>query len=382
MSDDAPSGQAWDALRGRLRAEPRRWLVTGAAGFVGSHLVEALLALGQTVIGLDNFSTGHLRNLEAVRREVGPEGWLRFSLIEGDIRDRSTCAAAVAGVDRVLHQAALGSVPRSLERPQDTHATNVDGFVNMALAAAEAGVGSFVFASSSSVYGDDPALPKVEDRVGQPLSPYAASKRAHEVYAASFAHAYTLPAVGLRYFNVIGPRQDPESAYALVVPKWLALLRRGKRPVIYGDGHTSRDFCPVANVVQANLLAAFAPPEARGRVFNVALGGRTTLEQLFVLLRDGMAARGVACAGVQPRFESFRRGDMRHSLADITAAKRILGYVPTVDLQAGLDEAMDWMLGRVRAAADPGPPEASAVPAAPAAIVAEGRRTEANWSSA
>ena len=343
-----PTG-AFAHLAERLRRVPSRWLVTGAAGFIGSHLVEALLHLGQTVVGLDNFATGHRHNLEAVRRGVGAEAWLRFSMIEGDIRDRSVCAAAMAGTERVLHQAALGSVPRSLEHPLETHAVNVDGFVNLALAAAEAKVASFVFASSSSVYGDDPALPKVEDRVGAPLSPYAASKRANEIYAQSLAHAFGLQTVGLRYFNVVGPRQDPQSPYALVVPRWLDAFRQGRRPVIFGDGLTSRDFCPVSNVVQANLLAAYAPSAARGRMFNIALGGRVTLLQLFDRLRAGMAERGCPCEGMKPRFADFRRGDMPHSQADIRAACQVLGYRPSVTLQTGLDLTMDWTLARVEA---------------------------------
>ena len=331
-------------LREQLKAEPRRWLVTGAAGFIGSHIVEGLLELGQTVVGLDSFVTGRRATLDAIRQRVGAETWLRFSLIDGDIRDRGTCAAAVAGVERVLHQAALGSVPRSLERPHDTHTTNVDGFVNIALASAESGVEAFVYASSSSVYGDDLGLPKVESRVGRALSPYAASKRANEIYATALASSFGLHAVGLRYFNVVGPRQDPSGPYAQVVPRWLDCLRRGRRPVIFGDGQTSRDFCPVGNVVQANLLAAFAAGDARGQVFNVALGARSTLAELFCRLRDGMAARGAPCRTLEPRHEPFRRGDMRHTLADISEATRVLGYRPHVTLQQGLDDTMDWAM--------------------------------------
>ena len=336
----------YDTLCATLRAEPRRWLVTGCAGFIGSHLVEELLRLGQTVVGLDSFATGHRHNLDDVQERVGGEPWSRFSLIEGDIRERATCDAALQGVERVLHQAALGSVPRSIVEPMNTHTTNVDGFVNVALAAVEAKVQAFVYASSSSVYGDEPTLPKVEGRTGRPLNPYAASKGVDELYAAAFAHSYNLPAVGLRYFNVVGPRQDPHGAYAAVVPKWLALLSRGEQPAIYGDGLTSRDFCPIANVVRANLLAAFSEGEAWGRAFNVALGGRTDLNTLFVLLRDGMAARGAPCAGIEARHEDFRQGDVRHSLADITAASEILGYRPAMSLEEGLATTMDWYVAQ------------------------------------
>ncbi len=355
----------YEALAQELQDAPQKWLVTGAAGFIGSHLVQELLLLDQQVVGLDNFETGHRRNLEDVRREVGPAAWMRFSLIEGDIRDASACSAAVAGVDRVLHQAALGSVPRSIERPLDTHRTNVDGFVQLALTCQEAEVKAFVYASSSSVYGDDPGLPKVEGQLGRPLSPYAASKRIDEVYASAFHQAYGLPSVGMRYFNVVGPRQDPKGPYAAVVPKWLALLQKGERPVIYGDGQTSRDFCPVHNVVQANLLAAFAGEEAHGRAFNVALGGRTTLNELFALLRDGMARRGAPCASLQARYERFRKGDIRHSLADVAAARASLGYEPRVSLAEGLEQTMDWTIGA---------PSARSFTPRPV------RRSEAAWS--
>ncbi|MEZ4240577.1 MAG: NAD-dependent epimerase/dehydratase family protein [Myxococcota bacterium] len=314
------------------------WLVTGAAGFIGSHLVQALLARGETVRGLDDLSTGRRSNLEAIAQSPGAE---RFAFVEGDIRDWGVCAAAMAGVERVLHQAALGSVPRSIADPRPTHEVNVDGFVNVALAAAEAKVAGFVYASSSSVYGDSDRLPKREGEEGRPLSPYAASKAADEVLAQGYASAFGLRAVGLRYFNVVGPRQDPRGAYAAVVPRWLAQLAAGEAPVIFGDGETSRDFCPVANVVQANLLAAEAPDAAVGRAFNVGLGDRTTLLQLYTLLRDGMAARGAPCAGLEPRFDAFRPGDVRHSLADTSALREALGWAPTVSLAQGLDLAMD-----------------------------------------
>ncbi len=328
-------------LQTDLRASPRRWLVTGVAGFIGHHLATELLLLDQHVVGLDSFATGRQSNLDAVQQAVSPAQWSRLRMVEGDIRRREVCADGVTGVDHVLHQAALGSVPRSIAHPEDTHAVNVDGFVNMALAAHEAGVRSFVYASSSSVYGDHPALPKVEHTLGQPLSPYAASKRVNEVYAQAFAASYGLHSVGLRYFNVVGARQDPKGAYAAVVPKWLAQLQSGEQPAIFGDGETSRDFCPVANVVQANLLSADSSHEAGGRAFNVALGGRTTLNELFTLLRDGMASRGAPCAGIEPRYADFREGDIAHSHADISAAVEGLGYAPAVSLDHGLDAVMD-----------------------------------------
>ncbi len=334
---------AYSELRERMLAQPERWLVTGAAGFIGSHLVQALLNLDQIVVGLDNFATGRASNLEDVQRAVTPERWSRFTLQEGDIRDVDACQRAADGVARVLHQAALGSVPRSIEQPQLTHSVNVDGFVNMALAAVQLGV-PFVYASSSSVYGDHPGLPKVEDQVGKPLSPYAASKKVNEVYAEAFHRSYGLRAVGLRYFNVVGPRQDPNGAYAAVVPRWLDALRAGERAFINGDGLTSRDFCPVQNVVQVNLLAAFASDEAVGLAYNVGLGGRTDLNQLFAVLRDGMAARGAPCAGVEPEHRDFRKGDVRHSLADVSKARELLGYEPTVTLEDCLGQAMDWFL--------------------------------------
>jgi len=324
----------------RIEASPELWLVTGAAGFIGSHLVETLLRHGQRVVGLDDFSTGTRDNLRAVRDALPAGRYDDFRLIEGDICDFDTCLAATAGVHRVLHQAALGSVPRSIEKPLDTHRTNVDGTMNVFMAALESRVHRLVYASSSSVYGDEPTLPKVEERIGRPLSPYAASKRIGEIYAEVLGSTNSLCAVGLRYFNVVGPRQDPEGPYAAVVPRWLAALARGETPEIYGDGETSRDFCPVQNVVQANILAATSEGDLRGRVYNVALGSQTTLNELFVFLRDAMHERGIGCAEVQPLYRDFRPGDIRHSLADVTAARRDLGYEPTVDVRAGLAAAV------------------------------------------
>ena len=319
-------------------ARVRTWLVTGAAGFIGSHLVETLLAEGQRVVGLDNFSTGHRRNVNAVSGGAGD----RFRMVEGDIRDLDVVQDAVEGVDVVLHQAALGSVPRSLADPLSTDAVNVHGFATVAWAAKEAGVRRIVYASSSSVYGDHPGLPKVEDKTGRPLSPYAVSKAANELYAATFSQHYGMEVIGLRYFNVFGPRQDPTGPYAAVIPKWFDALGRGEPCVINGDGETSRDFCYVANVVQANLRAAMAP-DASG-VYNVAYGERTTLNELYTAIRDLVAIRDTEVAHLTPTYADFRRGDVRHSLADVSRARRDLGYDPTHDVSAGLVEAADWYM--------------------------------------
>ncbi len=331
------------ALQARVRAESRPWLVTGAAGFIGSNLVEALLGLGQTVVGLDNFATGHQRNLDEVERRVGPQAWSRWRFIRGDIRRIEDCQAACAGVGQVLHQAALGSVPRSIEDPLATHAANATGFLNMLTAARDAGVASFTYAASSSTYGDEPSLPKVEDRIGRPLSPYAATKLCNEIYAEVFARCYGFKAIGLRYFNVFGRRQDPHGAYAAVIPQWLAALIRGDDVHINGDGETTRDFCHVANAVQANLLAALAPAEHRDCVYNVAVGERSSLNQLFDALVSQLALAGNAY-GRRPVYRDFRVGDVRHSLADIGRARTRLGYAPTHTLATGLVEAMPWYL--------------------------------------
>lgn len=324
-----------------LAERPRTWLVTGAAGFIGSNLVEALLRLDQQVIGLDNFATGHRRNLDEVMALVGPERAGRFRFVEGDIRDAGLCREACEGADVVLHQAALGSVPRSIADPVTSHDVNVTGFLHMLEGARAAGVKRFVYAASSSTYGDEPSLPKREDRIGNPLSPYAATKLANEVYAAVHARAYGFRATGLRYFNVFGPRQDPDGPYAAVIPKWVAQMIAGRPVAINGDGETSRDFCFVLNAVQANLLAALAPDGVQGEVFNVAVGGRTSLNQLFALLRDGLAKHGIRYEG-EPVYQPFRAGDVRHSEADIGKARRLLDYVPTHDLAAGIGAALPW----------------------------------------
>ena len=337
---------AYQQLQTRLPTEPRTWLVTGVAGFIGSNLLETLLKLNQRVVGLDNFATGHQRNLDEVQTLVSAAQWANFSFIKGDIREQADCQKACEGVDYVLHQAALGSVPRSLADPITTNATNISGFLNMLTAARDAKVKSFTYAASSSTYGDHPALPKVEDAIGKPLSPYAVTKYVNELYAEVFARCYGFNAVGLRYFNVFGPRQDPNGAYAAVIPKWTAALLQGDAVYINGDGETSRDFCFVANAVQANLLAATAAnPEARNQVYNVAVGDRTTLNILFSLLRDNLAAHGVS-ASTAPVYRDFRAGDVRHSQADIGKAQRLLGYAPTHRLAEGVAEAMPWYVAQ------------------------------------
>ncbi len=333
-----------DDLRSVLPAEPLTWSVTGCAGFIGSNLVEALLGLGQRVIGLDNFATGYRHNLDDVTERVGEEAAARFTFVEGDIRDLDACRRACDGADVVLHQAALGSVPRSIEDPLSTHAVNVDGFVNMLVAARDAGVGRFVYASSSSVYGDHPGLPKVEAEIGTPLSPYAVSKRTDELYAQTFQDHYGLEVIGLRYFNVFGRRQDPSGAYAAVIPKWIDQLLAGERPAIFGDGETSRDFCYIANVVQANLRAGVAPAEATGTVYNIAYGDRTTLNELYAAIVQNIEAERSDLALPEAQYGSFRPGDVRHSLADVSAARARLGYAPTHTAADGLREAIAWYL--------------------------------------
>lgn len=331
----------FETVTQELAAVPRKWLVTGCAGFIGSNLLEALLKLDQTVTGLDNFATGHQHNLDEVKASVTPEQWARLTFIEGDIRDLDACRRAVQGVDFVLHQAALGSVPRSLKDPITTNDVNIGGFLNMLVAARDAGVKSFVYAASSSTYGDHPALPKVEENIGKPLSPYAVTKFVNELYADVFARSYGFETVGLRYFNVFGKRQDPNGAYAAVIPKWTAAMIQGEDVTINGDGETSRDFCFVDNAVQANILAAMAPAEGRNQVYNVAVSGRSTLNQLFGFLVQVLANQGVTY-GKQPVYADFRAGDVRHSQADVSKAGRLLGYQPTHTVLQGLEVAMPW----------------------------------------
>ena len=334
---------AYAAVCEELARTSRTWLITGVAGFIGSNLLETLLRLDQRVVGLDNFATGHRRNLEEVRSLVSPTQWQRFTFLEGDIRDLAVCRQACEGVDYVLHQAALGSVPRSIEDPVATNQSNVDGFLHMLVAAREAGVQSFVYAASSSTYGDHPRLPKVEEEIGRPLSPYAVTKYVNELYAEVFDRCYGFRSIGLRYFNIFGPRQDPEGAYAAVIPKWIAAMIRDEPVYINGDGETSRDFCYVDNAIQANLLAATSRDEAaRGQVYNIAVGRRTTLNELFELLRAELAPRFPHLKDKRPLHRDFRPGDVRHSLADISKAQRLLHYQPTHTVEEGLRIAMDW----------------------------------------
>jgi UDP-N-acetylglucosamine 4-epimerase len=335
---------AYEKLAVALPLAPRKWLVTGVAGFIGSNLLQTLLRTDQHVVGLDNFSTGYPRNLDEVRSAVSPDQWARFRMIEGDIRNVDDCRFACAGVDYVLHQAALGSVPRSIEDPLAANASNITGFLNMLVAARDARVGSFTYAASSSTYGDHPGLPKVEERIGKPLSPYAVTKYVNELYADVFARSYGFDSIGLRYFNVFGRRQDPDGAYAAVIPKWIASMIRGDDVFINGDGETSRDFCYVDNAVQANLLAATATDAAaRNQVYNVAVGARTSLNQLFDKLVQSLAGAGTEYAK-RPVYRDFRDGDVRHSQADIGKARQLLGYEPRFSAGAGIDEAMSWYL--------------------------------------
>lgn len=333
----------YDTTKAAFTAKPRRWLVTGVAGFIGSNLLESLLELDQDVVGLDDFSTGHRKNLDEVRDQLGARRWARFRFVEGDVASPETCRDAVAGADVVLHQAAIGSVPRSIDEPLHSNAANVTGTLALLEAARREGVRRFVYASSSSVYGDSPALPKLEEDLGRPLSPYAVSKVTDELYAGVYSRLHGLETVGLRYFNVFGPRQDPEGAYAAVIPRWIAAMIRGDEVRINGDGETSRDFCHVGNVVQANLLAAAVEDtEALNRAYNVAAGRRTTLTELFRLLRDRLRPRHPGLASLEPVHGPFRPGDVPHSLADVGRARRLLGYEPTVSIEHGLDESLDW----------------------------------------
>ena len=335
-------------LREKLFSEPKVWVVTGVAGFIGSNLLQELLALGQIVVGLDNFSTGHRANLDEAL--AGPfEAAARFRMVEGDIRDLETCRIACEGADYVLHHAALGSVPWSMDDPLRTNAVNVDGFLNMLVAARDAQVDRFVYASSSAVYGDTSVYPQIEDTLGRPLSPYAASKTTNETYAVAFQMSYGLQTIGLRYFNVFGSRQDPAGAYAAVIPRWIATLLRGDRCRIFGDGETTRDFCYIANVVQANLLAAtVSNADAIGQSYNVACAESVSLNQLFQMMRDCLAVHDARFADVVPHYDDFRQGDIRFSCASIEKARRMLSFAPTHSVAQGLAAAMDWYVSRAR----------------------------------
>ncbi|HEV8693296.1 MAG TPA: NAD-dependent epimerase/dehydratase family protein [Lysobacter sp.] len=337
----------YDSLRSRLAGDSHIWLITGVAGFIGSNLLEALLRLDQRVVGLDNFATGHQRNLDEVQALVGSQRWSQFRFMEGDIRNIDDCRAACSGVECVLHQAALGSVPRSVADPLTTNAANITGFLNMLVAARDARVRRFVYAASSSTYGDHTELPKIEERIGKPLSPYAVTKYVNELYASVFARTYGMDTIGLRYFNVFGPRQDPAGAYAAVIPKWVASMIDGEPVFINGDGETSRDFCFVDNAIQANLLAATTEnTEALNEVYNVAVGERTTLNQLYRYLRDGLSTQYPHVNGIKPVYRDFREGDVRHSLADVGKTNLRLGYRPTHTLSQGLAVSIPWYVNR------------------------------------
>ena len=363
----------YDKIKSELTASPKTWLITGVAGFIGSNLLETLLKLNQTVVGLDNFATGHQHNLDEVKSEVTPEQWARFHFIEGDIRNQEDCQRAMhhpagarrstpgaendlgvggselgagrlalgANVDYVLHQAALGSVPRSIADPITTNAANITGFLNMLVAARDAEVKSFTYAASSSTYGDHPALPKVEENIGKPLSPYAVTKYVNELYADVFAKTYGFNTIGLRYFNVFGKRQDPNGAYAAVIPKWTAAMINDEDLFINGDGETSRDFCFIENTVQMNILAATATDEAKNEVYNVAVGDRTSLNTLFDALKIALADCSVGY-NKAPVYRDFRAGDVRHSQADISKAQGKLGYTPSHRIYDGIAKAMPW----------------------------------------
>ncbi len=340
---------AYDNLKQSLAVSPKSWLVTGVAGFIGSHLLETLLLLGQRVVGLDNFSAGKKANLEDVAASVGTERWRRFQLIEGDIENPAVCRQACNGVDLVLHQAALGSVSRSMEDPLQCHQSNVTGFLNMLVAAREAKVKRLVYASSCAIYGDDPTLPKLESHAPSPISPYAATKVIDEMYAVAFARAYGFDSIGLRYFNVFGPRQDPDGAYAAVIPKWIEALVKRQPILINGDGETSRDFCYVADVVQANLLAAAAADAgAINQTYNIALGQRTTLNELFSMLQNSLRGLESSMPIQKPVYRDFRAGDVRHSVADISKGRRLLGFDPSHQVESGLGLAMAWYRARIR----------------------------------
>tara|TARA_R110002033_G_scaffold51246_2_gene98340 strand:- start:7653 stop:8678 length:1026 start_codon:yes stop_codon:yes gene_type:complete len=332
----------YEELLQSLPKDPKVWLVTGVAGFIGSNLLETLLKLDQTVVGLDNFATGYQRNLDEVQSLVTPEQWQRLRFIEGDIRNLEDCRKGCEGVNYVLHQAALGSVPRSINDPITTNATNIDGFLNMLVAARDAKVDSFTYAASSSTYGDHPGLPKVEDVIGKPLSPYAVTKYVNELYADVFAKTYGFNSIGLRYFNVFGKRQDPDGAYAAVVPKWISAMLGGRDVVINGDGETSRDFCYVENAIQANILAAVrVEGSVTSDIYNVAVGERVTLNELFSMIKESLGGLGVVYDKM-PKLESFRAGDVRHSQANIDRATDKLGYKPKYRVAEGVRASISW----------------------------------------
>jgi len=338
----------YTSVQNQLRKEPATWLVTGVAGFIGSNLLEHLLQLEQRVVGLDNFSTGKQCNLDEVQQSVTAKQWKRFNFVRGDIRELSTCKSVCTGVDYILHEAALGSVPRSIADPIASNENNVTGFLNMLVAARDAGVKRFVYAASSSTYGDHPGLPKYEDTIGKPLSPYAVTKYVNELYTDVFARTYGMASIGLRYFNVFGPRQDPEGAYAAVIPCWIRALIKGETVHINGSGETSRDFCFVENVIQMNLLAATSTePAAVNQIYNTAVNARTSLNELFSKLHERLLPHYPHLLGCKPVYRDFRKGDVLHSQADISKAAGLLGYKPSHTIDAGLDTALSWYMANL-----------------------------------
>jgi UDP-N-acetylglucosamine 4-epimerase len=337
--------QSYETLKRSLRQSPKTWLISGCAGFIGSNLLEELLKLDQHVIGVDNFSTGYMHNLEEVKYNVNAEQWQKFDFVQGDVCDLPICERVCCRADYVLHQAALGSVPRSIKDPVATNRNNIDGFLNMLFASYHAGVDSFTYASSSAVYGDHPDLPKIEDVTGKPLSPYAVTKCVDEMYAEVFAANYGFNSIGLRYFNVFGPRQDPNGAYAAVIPLWISSMLDQGSVYINGDGETSRDFCFIDNVVQANLLAAVADKGARDQVYNIALGDRTTLNELFDAMKNALQKHGIEY-NLSPVYREFRPGDIRHSQADIHKATQLLNYMPQYRVAEGIARTVKWYVNQ------------------------------------
>lgn len=336
----------YQEIQKNLKNNSKKWLITGCAGFIGSNLLETLLLLNQDVVGLDNFATGHQKNLDEVQSQVSEEQWGKFTFIEGDIRNLEDCHKAATNVNYILHQAALGSVPRSIVNPIMTNSANVTGFLNMLVAAKEAKVETFVYAASSSTYGDHPALPKIEENIGNPLSPYAVTKYVNELYADVFFKTYGLNTIGLRYFNVFGKRQDPDGAYAAVIPKWTSAMFNNDDVFINGDGETSRDFCFIENAVQANILAATSNEEAKNNVYNVAVGDRTTLNTLFDSLKSALSQNEIKY-DKSPVYREFRAGDVRHSQADVGKASTLLGYDPEYKIQSGIEKAMSWYVSNL-----------------------------------
>ena len=334
-------------LQESLKSDSKKWLITGVAGFIGSNILENLLKLNQQVIGIDNFSTGYDHNLKEVQKNVSSKEWNNFNFYNGDICNYDDCLRVVDDIDFVSHQAALGSVPRSIKQPLATNSTNITGFLNILEASRLANVKSFTYASSSSVYGNHPDLPKKEENIGEPLSPYAVTKYVNEIYARVFSRTYDFKSIGLRYFNVFGPRQDPKGPYAAVIPKWVKLLMENKEIEIYGDGETSRDFCYIDNVVQMNLLSAIADSNAKDHVYNVACGHQTSLTELFFLIKEALGKNNINISG-EPSYKDFRVGDIRHSKADITSGLNKLNYLPTHDVEKGIDDAIAWYIQNLK----------------------------------